>query len=309
MWTTTTAMAMMALCVLSIACAPSAVSAMRPPKSMNLFVQRMMRHWNEASEIATLEQEVEDYNAQWVANAETQAQSFTRRRLICMPLDDRFNPSMGHFSHNHVQTGDKMSLPMLFWRAVTLNGAEVPWLFSVKRVDAEEGGSIRVGISQRVADVPKDMAASALDEVVGGILDFRAPANYVFLPWWMMRALGLRPRDVVDVELVTKTPPGSLALLRPHSSKFAKTIDNPQAVLETELRHYSSLTQGSTIAFDYNGERYWFDVAELRSGVRGEKKPIVKVQDCDLSTNFLPSKEEVLKRKLMRQKAMEEAQE
>ena len=133
---------------------------------------------------------------------------------------------------------------------------------------------------------------ATLPRVAGGPLDFRAPMNYCFLPWWMMRALGLDPRDVVDVKLLLNTvPPGSAAQLRPHSSEFAKDIANPQAVLETELKHYSSLTRGSVIAFDYNGKRYWFDVVELRSAPRGEKCDMVRVQDCDIATDFLPAKD------------------
>lgn len=250
----------------------------------------------QAKELAALEQEVEDYNAVWVASARDRAEMSTRRRLICLPLDDRFDPPMGQFSHEHVQTGDKMSLPRIFWEAITLNKAEVPWLFSVSRVD---------GVTQERVEVPEDLAAAALHEVVGGPLDFRAPQNYVFLPWWMMRALGLQPRDVVDVKLITTVPPGSLAKLRPHSSKFASDISNTQAVLETELRHYSSLTKGSTIAFDYNGKRYWFDVVELRSAPRGDKQPMIKVQDCDIATDFLTAKD-TLKQRKKEQKDKEE---
>lgn len=241
-----------------------------------------------AKELAALEQEVEDYNAVFIASSKNRAESTSKRRLICLPLDDRFDPPMGQFSHEHIQTGDKMSLPRVFWQSIELNEAQVPWLFSVSRVD---------GVTGERVDVPEDLAAAQLDEVVGGPLDFRAPQNYVFLPWWMMRALGLQPRDVVDVKLVTTVAPGSLAKLRPHSSSFAKDISNPQAVLETELRHYSSLTKGSTIAFDYNSKRYWFDVVELRSAPRGDKQPMVKVQDCDIATDFLICKEEIKKRR------------
>jgi hypothetical protein len=241
-----------------------------------------------AKELAALEQEVEDYNAVWVASARDSGESTSRRRLICLPLDKRFDPPMGGFSHEHVQTGDKMSLPHIFWDTIQLNKAEVPWLFSVSRVD---------GVTGERVEVPEDLAAAQLQEVVGGPLDFRAPPNYVFLPWWMMRALGLQPRDVVDVKLITTVPAGSMAKLRPHSSEFAAEISNTQAVLETELRHYSALTKGSTIAFDYNSKRYWFDVVELRSSPRGDKQPMVKVQDCDIATDFLMSKEALKERK------------
>jgi hypothetical protein len=34
---------------------------------------------------------------------------------------------MGVFSHQHIQTGEKMSLPACFGKAVQLNHADVPW--------------------------------------------------------------------------------------------------------------------------------------------------------------------------------------
>ena len=78
--------------------------------------------------------------------------------------------------------------------------------------------------------------------------------------------------------------------LRPHTSNFLK-INNHQAVLETELRHYSSLVRGSVIPFDYNGERYHFDVVELRSAPDGKRVSMAKVQDCDIAVEFLKPKD------------------
>jgi hypothetical protein len=247
----------------------------------------------EAVQLATLEQEVEDYNAVWVANSKNAAQSSSRRRLICLPLDERFDPPMGQFSHGHVQTGDKMSLPSCFLTAIKENNAEVPWIFMVSRVQ----GVTREPRVPLNYETDNNLAAEELTDVVGGGLDYRAPPNYVFLPWWMMRALGLHPRDVVDVKLHTTVPPGSYAKFRPHSSLWSTNIANPHAVLETELRHYSALTRGSTIAFDYQGTRYWFDVVELKSAPRGEKQPMVKAMDCDLASDFLPAKDTLKKKK------------
>jgi hypothetical protein len=273
---------------LHVASSASSDHLSAPPISLKHGISKKLENrYEEAKALATLEQEVEDINAIWVASARNIAESTSRRRLICLPLDDRFDPPMGSFSHQHVQTGDKMSLPRVFWTAVETNKADVPWLYSVSRVE---------GVSKERVEVPEEFAAEALREVVGGPLDYRAPPNYIFLPWWMMRALGLQPRDVVDVKLITTVASGSLAKLRPHSSKFGIEIAKPQAVLETELRHYSALTKGSTIAFDYNSKRYWFDVVELRSAPRGEKQPIVKVQDCDIATDFLPAKDTLKKK-------------
>lgn len=76
-------------------------------------------------ELAMLEQSVEDYNAQWVATAPDGVAAISKRRLICLPLDERFDPPMGVFSHGHVQTGDKMSIPRNFWQAIQMSQAEV----------------------------------------------------------------------------------------------------------------------------------------------------------------------------------------
>ena len=284
-----------------------------PPVSLQHGLGKVWQNrWERASNVALLEQQVEDYNAAWIAQSTSTAQACRHRRCLVLPLDEGFDPVVGTFSHGHVQSGDKMSLPRNFWQAIELNRAEVPWLFKVSRIDGVTAA--RVNVTTTGTTTPGDdennddnnnkkntvvderVPFQALDAVVGGPLDFRAPANYVFLPWWMMRSLGLRPRDVVQVELVTTVPPGSLARLRPHSSRFAKNIANPQAVLETELRHYSSLTRGSTIAFDYNEQRYWLDVVECRSAPKGEKQPMIKVQDCDIATEFLPAKDTMRKK-------------
>ena len=308
---------------------PRSTLLQTPPVSLKHGLNKFLQvRWEKAVDLAKLEQQVEDYNADWIATSSSTAQAVRHRRLICLPLDERFDPPMGAFSHGHVQTGDKMSLPACFWQAIQLNKADVPWLFSVKRVEGVTGERVLFKSDQKKQnsddtegsdnvdddDVDDDVISpykplANLDQAVGGPLDFRAPSCYVFLPLWMMRALGLQPHDIVQVELIETTPPGSLARLRPHSSEFAKDIANPQAVLETELRHYSALTQGSTIAFDYNKKRYWFDVVELRSAPRGEKQPMVKVQDCDIATDFLPSRDTVKQRKQQRKRRQEERDE
>ena len=286
--------------------------------------------WRKAREMVLREQAVEDYNGQYIASCSSTAQACRHRRLIALPLTDVFDPPMGVFSHGHVQTGDKMSLPSNFWAAIELNKAEVPWLYSVKRIEPEEkddggdedenplttpprvefcsgdgkGESTETDSQKHAPSLHETVIAeqipanTTLNQVIGGPLDYRAPASYVFLPNWMMRALGVRPGEIVQVDLITTTPPGSLAKFRPHSAKFAKAISNPQAVMETELRHYSSLTRGSTIAMDYNGQRYWFDVVDCRtpsSSTKGggvsESVPFIKCQDCDIATDFLPDRE------------------
>jgi hypothetical protein len=270
----------------------------RPISFKNGIKKSLTNRWQNAKALADLEQQVEDYNAEWIASSASPAQAVRHRRLIVLPLDEKFDPPMGAFSHKHVQTGDKMSLPSCFWSAILLNQAEVPWLFSVSRIDGVTGERVQL---KQTDDITPYVPPKELDQVIGGLLDNRAPHCYVFLPLWMMRSLGLRPRDIVQVELCQTAAKGSEAKFRPHSSEFVKEISNPIAVLETELRHYSSLTLGSTIAFDYNKKRYWFDVADVRSHPGKEKQPFIKTQDCDISTGFLPARDVVKKRKKARE--------
>lgn len=244
-------------------------------------------HVQQAHDLAKMEQEVEDYNAVLIAGATTVVERLGRRRLIALPLDERFDPPITTFSHGHLQTGDKVSVPKCFGRAIAAANVEVPYLFRIKRVEGVT--------SEPRVDVPEQYACQALDEVVGSLLDTRSPPNYIFLPWWMMRALGLRPRDVVDVSLIEETDsvsPGSYAKLRPHSKEWSKQIANAANVLEMELRHYTSLTKGSTIAFDYNDKRYWFDVLELKSAPKSVQEKVVRVMDCNVATDFTKAKDE-----------------
>ncbi|KAL7529196.1 hypothetical protein ACHAXR_005458 [Thalassiosira sp. AJA248-18] len=257
----------------------------------------LTQKWSHAQSIALLEQAVEDHNAEYVATAPNSIDAICYRRCIVLPLDERFDPPTGVFSHGHVDTGDKMSLSRNFWDAITnakaelLLFAQVPWLFEVSRVDGVTSPRVVQPIDEH-----HHASSSKLSRAVGGALDFRSPNNYAFLPTWMFKALGLRPLDVVDIKLATKTPPGSAVRLRPHTTAFVN-IGNHQAVLETELKHYSALTLGSTIPFDYRGERYYFDVADLRSAPRRERVPMAKVQDCDIAAEFVRAKDQLKPKK------------
>ena len=81
--------------------------------------------WEKAHDLALLEQSVEDYNAEIVATASNEISTLSKRLLIVLPLDERFDPPTGVFSHGHVQTGDKMSLPYNFWTFIQKGQAEV----------------------------------------------------------------------------------------------------------------------------------------------------------------------------------------
>ncbi|KAL3760231.1 hypothetical protein ACHAWU_001741 [Discostella pseudostelligera] len=292
----------------------------------------LRRKWDRAQYLALLEQAVEDHNAEHVATTSSSSSSssvvdsLSYRRCLVLPLDAKlFDPPMGVFSHGHVDTGDKMSLPKNFWNAIIASKAEVPWLFEVCRVEGVTSWNnnnynmLPRAVFDKMMGMggPYANAAAAatgqkqqqnplpLSRAIGGAIDFRSPNNYAFLPKWMFTSMGLRPFDVVDIRLVTTTPPGSSVKLRPHNSSFLK-ITNHQAVLETELKHYSALTRGSIIPFDYRGERHYFDVVDLRCAPRGERVPMVKVQDCDIAAEFVRSRDEL--KKIMAEKRKKQKQ-
>lgn len=75
---------------------------------------------------------MEDHNAEYVATSSNPVDAICYRRCIVLPLDERFDPPMGVFSHGHVDTGDKMSISRNFWDAIVKSKAEVSSLFRVR---------------------------------------------------------------------------------------------------------------------------------------------------------------------------------
>jgi hypothetical protein len=140
-----------------------------------------------------LEQSVQDANAEIISSARTLGETLQKRRLICLPLlDDTFDPPMGNFAHGHVQYGDKMSLPSCFYQAILINHAPVPFLFAVRRIEGVTGPRVEYKDHDNEDDDEdithyRPCTKMEVNEAVGGPLDCRAPACYVFLPLWMMR--------------------------------------------------------------------------------------------------------------------------
>ena len=93
------------------------------------IIPALTQKWSNAQSIALLEQSVEDHNAEYVATCSNPLDAICYRRCIVLPLEERlFNPPVGVFSHDHVDTGDKMSLNRNFWDAIIKSKAEVRFL-------------------------------------------------------------------------------------------------------------------------------------------------------------------------------------
>eukprot|EP00922_Rhytidocystis_sp_ex-Travisia-forbesii_P042379 GHVS01063307.1.p1 GENE.GHVS01063307.1~~GHVS01063307.1.p1 ORF type:complete len:263 (-),score=16.73 GHVS01063307.1:74-862(-) len=215
--------------------------------------------WSRARSLTNAEQCVEDAN-----RLETNYDTLVRYYVV-MPLTNLFQPPIGHFSHGHVLQGDKISLPRSMLDLIIHRKVEVPWQFALRTTPSSGG------IQQQTRNISSS------------VLDFRSPENYVFIPQWMMTHLKLRARDVVQCELV-KLPEAVTLMLRPHSDDFFG-IPRHRAVMENRLRHYSSLTRGSTIVLKHNGKEYLLDVVDITSG--GLSLSMASIQDCDVATTFL----------------------
>ena len=242
--------------------------------------------WLKAVKQTLLEQSVED------ENSVHKFDNHLVRRLIVMPLTEAFNPSQISQMHSKVQYGDKCSLPGSIGKAIFEKPYEVPWLFEIKPVnlsaDKRNNESFSdVSIEQQVV-LPKAYISP---------LDFRAPENYIFLPRWLMRTMGLKSNDIVDISFV-RLKLASLVVLQPQSIAWDKLIDHtksPKTILEQEINKYSSLTCGATVAIEFDGIEYQFFVKETRAeggvAVHG-----VRIQDSDVRVDIDRSKiDELLK--------------
>ncbi|CAM9256282.1 unnamed protein product, partial [Scytosiphon promiscuus] len=230
--------------------------------------------------LAQLEQqEIEDLNVM---------HKFDRRleRLaMVMPLTDQFDSGVTQFAHEHLQEGDKISLPASILSGLIRKQAEIPWQFELKLVRRRGPGKFE---PVDVPAPPREALAGRtempqLSAVACSILDARSPEQFVFIPDWMMKALRLRPRDIVLYRHKDLTK-ASKIVLQPHTSSFLK-MSNHQAVMETELRHYSAITRGTTVAFRYRKKLYKFNVLECID-VDGKSQEAVCVQDSDVATDF-----------------------
>lgn len=197
-----------------------------------------------------------------------------------MPLTEAFNPSQISAMHCKVQYGDKCSLPGSIGRAIFEKPYEVPWLFEMTPVQ-------RGSQSTEYLPSPGLPPTKLLQRAYISPLDFRAPENYIFLPQWLMKSMGLQPNDLVDVSFV-RIKLASLVTFQPLTAAWDELVsrtNNPRSVLEHEVNKYSSLTAGATVVIEFEGVEYPLMVRETRAeggvAVRG-----VRVQDADVRVDI-----------------------
>ena len=230
--------------------------------------------------------------------------------LIALPLSPSFNPPPTSFSHDHLFDGDKVSLPSHYWSVIRSLDIPVPWVIKISRQHNHDqyDQNSRVVTKSASTRTPQTYLPFKTTQLLTSPLDFRAPSNYIFLPMWMFRSLGLRPGEIVLAGLAKQVDDGGKVTLRPLTFKESEAegseynspievglgsdflkIASPTAVLETSLKHYSTLTAATVISLVYNDKRYYFEVVETRDK-RGRVVEAVKVQDCDVQVEFIKGK-------------------
>mmetsp|Transcript_20765 Transcript_20765/g.63156 ORF Transcript_20765/g.63156 Transcript_20765/m.63156 type:complete len:324 (-) Transcript_20765:49-1020(-) len=225
------------------------------------------------------EQSCEDFNSL------KRAEGVFERRFLVMPMSDELDPPAGHPGHGRLQYCDRIMVPASLARDVMVAKLDYPFQFEL----APLGGA-----------PASPLATSACKKLLCGLVWQRvSPENFIFMPKWMMRALGLKPRDVVTLKHL-KLPPASLVKFRPVKKML---LTQPRAVLENELKHYSTVTKGSTVAFHYNDKVYEMVVEGVKAGREGDVDG-ASIEDTDVSTELLESVEEVEEKK---RKAAKEA--
>ena len=210
--------------------------------------------------------------------------------MICLPLTEHFNPPPGQQGHGKLQVSDRVSIPKELMAGVFERKPEPPWQFELKVIrssdegdsddpdeddDGGDGDGASAGTGARSAPAP-------LERLYCHVLDWQAPRNYVFVPRWMMHTLQIKPRDVVELTWV-RLREGAQITLKPHTKDFSNWA-NPQAVMESELKYYSSLTVGSTIVIDYKEGHHRLEVVKVMDGE--QQLDGANIQDVNIAVDF-----------------------
>lgn len=209
--------------------------------------------------------------------------------MLCLPLTDDFDPPPGQQGHGKLQVSDRVSVPKEIAFLVLERKPEPPWQFVLASVPAEvedkpnHPDNICGGEPESFNPEPAQFPGSLpVKKLYCHILDWQAPRNHIFVPKWMMQTLCIKPRDVVELTWV-RLREGAQVTLKPRTKQFSSWA-NPQAVMESELKYYSSLTVGSTIAIEYKGDRHALEVVKLMNGE--EQMDGANIYDVNVAVDF-----------------------
>jgi len=96
----------------------------------------------------------------------------------------------------------------------------------------------------------------------GGVLEFIAPEETCYLPYWMLKQLRAEENDVLRISL-KQLPRAVSAVFKPSSVALLRVCDQ-RALLESGLRGFVTLTVGDKFDVQYEGQKYGIEVVQLK---------------------------------------------
>jgi len=240
----------------------------------------------DARERARREQCVEDFNVR------QRFAGLTCRALFLVPVTDAFDVTSNPIARGKLQNSDRVSMPASLGAEILQNRVEVPWHFQIQPLlTTKESTGVVDCVSDDGSTVLKKIGAADHAKLCCSPIDFRAPENYLFVPLWMFRHLGLEPFDLVLLTQVRLVEGVSLQL-RPN--KAFSLLAQPRVVLESELKYYSSAILGSTIHIKFQNELYDLKVEDCLGNTAASTHAFeparchaISLQDADVELGLL----------------------
>ncbi|GIX62451.1 ubiquitin fusion degradation protein 1, putative [Babesia caballi] len=235
-------------------------------------------------------------------NLQLRKKPHIQRLLVVLELGEPFSRSCRSAEGRRMLLGnsDKVSLPEDILTQLTDGNVAVPWQFVIQKVHrcdlasapAESGSSLpttnddvfRRGKRAWLHSSPTTAEDGHKERLACSSLDFRPQDSFIFLPRWMMESLELQPYDVVHLSQL-KLPDAVFVSIAPLESSFFELV-SPKAVLEEQLKHYSTLTRGSTIPITHDGVTYHLRVLRIETEDCKDAE-CASIQDTDVSTDLV----------------------
>lgn len=178
----------------------------------------------------------------------------SRTRFSCEPKCF----SMSFHGREELEFGNRILMPATALEKLKDTQAPTPWLFEVADLDGRRWTH-------------------------AGVLEFSAPAETCYMPYWMLQQLQAQEGDVMRLTL-KELPKATYALFRPASVALHR-VYNPRALLENGLRGFATLTSGDNFAVAYDGHQYGIEVLEVRPG------DAACIVDTDMEVDFATAKD------------------
>jgi hypothetical protein len=218
------------------------------------------------------------------------------RDLIILPFSARqsksvFNPGFD------ARNSDKCSFPASIGKYINQNRLEAPWMFKIVRKRGVNSigynGDNGIVLTEDVKKI-SDTTMSSKREVYVSVYDFNSLENYLFVPDWVLAAVGATAGDTVRIEWQSSLQAASHVILKPMAANTANAASTViwskdsapvSSQLETTLSQFSVVTNGTTIAIRLGEEEQFVSVIAVENA-QGVPMKAGAVQDSDVRVSI-----------------------